>query len=254
VVHSPWCLERLRSEPGVDTSGVEVIPLGARVRPSATAERRASIRERFGLPVDGLIVASFGFVNGDKLGPESLEAFGALAARDASALFVFAGEEADGGAARRRAQALGVSGRVRFLGRQPASDYVDLIDAIDLGINLRRPPTNGETSAALLDLLSAGVATIVTEVATFADYPDAVVRKVRWDGRGPEELRRALLELAGDRGAREALGAGAYSHVREYHAWPRVAARYVAAIERCHAESVAGGVARGRRVSVACPA
>ena len=54
-----------------------------------------------------------------------------------------------------------------------------------MGVNLRRPPTNGETSAALLDLLATGVATIVTDVATFADYPDTVVRKVHWDEPGP---------------------------------------------------------------------
>ena len=33
-----------------------------------------------------------------------------------------------------------------------------------------------------------------------------VVRKVRWDDRGPEELQRALLALASDPGARQALG------------------------------------------------
>jgi glycosyltransferase involved in cell wall biosynthesis len=163
-----------------------------------------------------------------------LDAFRDVAQSDPSAVFVFAGEEADGGASRRQARALGLSDRVRFLGRQPADDYHDLIHAIDLGINLRRPPTNGETSAALLDLLAAGVATIVTDVATFADYPDAVVRKVRWDDRGPEDLRRALLGLAGDRAALEALGNSARDHVRANHEWSRVAGLYVDAIERSH--------------------
>jgi glycosyltransferase involved in cell wall biosynthesis len=79
------------------------------------------------------------------------------------------------------------------------------------------------------------VATIVTDVATFADYPDPVVRKVRWDGRGPENLRRAMLELARDRGTREELGRSALAHVRECHAWSRSAALYVELIERCAA-------------------
>jgi glycosyltransferase involved in cell wall biosynthesis len=202
---------------------------------SRTPEERAAIRDRFGLPRDALIVSSFGFIQPDKLVDEVLDAFRPVAEADGSAWFVCVGDECDGGAARRQVRALGLSDRVRFLGRRPAADYADLIAATDLGVNLRRPPTNGETSAALLDLLSAGVATIVTDVATFADYPDAVVRKVRWDDRGPENLRRAMLELARDRATREALGRSALAHVRECHAWSRSAALYVELIERCAA-------------------
>ena len=47
--------------------------------------------------------------------------------------------------------------RVRFLGRQPASAFTDLMLVTDIGVNLRKPPTNGETSGALLNLLAAGV-------------------------------------------------------------------------------------------------
>ena len=100
-----------------------------------------------------------------------------VARSDPSALFVFAGEEADGGVVRRHAEGLGLSNRVRFLGRQSLSDFNDLIAATDLGVNLRRPPTSGETSAALLSLLASGVATIVTDVATFSDYPSSTVWK-----------------------------------------------------------------------------
>src|SRR5262249_60803105 len=125
-----------------------------------------------------------------------------------------------GGRAGGESEALGLEQRVRFLGRLAAVDYADLIKVIDIGINLRRPPTNGETSAALLDLLAAGVATVVTDVATFGDYPDSVVRKVRWDARGPEELRRALGTLASDPGARQALGGSALAPIRRHHAWP----------------------------------
>jgi glycosyltransferase involved in cell wall biosynthesis len=236
VVHSPWCLEQVRRGSPEEAAKLEVIPLGSRARRLPTAAERAAIRSRFDLPCDALVVASFGFINRDKLSLEALDAFAPVARSDPSALFVFAGQEADGGAARQRAWALGLADRVRFLGRQPAADYADLIAASDLGINLRRPPTNGETSAALLDLLAAGVASIVTDVATFADYPDAVVRKVRWEARGPDELARALASLAGDRAARERLGRAAHDHVRTHHDWSRVAERYRAVIERCRAE------------------
>jgi glycosyltransferase involved in cell wall biosynthesis len=240
VVHSPWCLEQVRAASAADARRVEVIPLGSRARTPPGARERAVIRAQFGLPGEALVVACFGFINLDKMSIEAVRAFQTVAQADPSALFVFAGQEADGGATRQEARALGLADRVRFLGRQPAADYADLLTATDIGINLRRPPTNGETSAALLDLLAAGVATVVTDVATFGDYPDTVVRKVRWDAdaTGQQELGRVLLELARDPRARQALGTRAWNHVRSHHDWSRVAERYVDAIERCHADAI----------------
>jgi glycosyltransferase involved in cell wall biosynthesis len=232
AVHSPWCVEQVRTWMPEHVAKTVVIPLGTAPR-ACTEQERAAIRNRFGLPQEALVVASIGFVHPDKLVREALAAFRAVAQADPSACFLCVGQECDGGAARRQAEALGLSRRVRFLGRRPAADYADLIAVTDIGINLRRPPTNGETSAALLDLLAAGVATIVTDVATFGDYPDSVVHKVRWDARGPEELGRALRTLARDADARRALGSAALDHVRRNHAWPRAAARYVELIERC---------------------
>ena len=122
-------------------------------------------------------------------------------------IFLFVGEEADGGETRRHATQLGLQDRVRFLGRQPASTFADLMLITDIGVNLRRPPTNGETSGALLNLLAAGVPSIITDVATFSDYPAHAVRKVRWETEGQDGLNTAMKDLATNRSTREALGA-----------------------------------------------
>jgi glycosyltransferase involved in cell wall biosynthesis len=234
VVHSPWCLERVRASVPEDAERMVVIPHGIWPR-SLSADERAEIRARFDIPRDALMIASFGFIHPDKMSPEALDAFPSVARSDPSAVFVFAGEEADGGVVRRHSAALGLSDRVRFLGRQAMSDFTDLIAASDLGVNLRRPPTNGETSGALLYLLASGVATIVTDVATFSDYPGTTVWKVRWEADGFAGLERAMHTLAADRPAREALGRAAQAYVREHHEWSRVAKSYVDVIERCHA-------------------
>jgi glycosyltransferase involved in cell wall biosynthesis len=231
VVHSPWCLDRLRDSCPELAGHVEVIPHGIHLR-ETSAGQKAAIRERFGLPRDALIVASFGFLDPNKLHVEAVQAFAEVARSDGSALFLFVGEDSDGGQSRRRILQSGLSERVRFLGRRSWEDFADLIAVTDLGVNLRRPPTNGETSGALLNMLAAGVPTVVTDVATFSDYPDDVVRKVRWDSEGVEGLKRALTELAGDAGARRALGRAASAHVHEHNEWSHVARTYVEVIER----------------------
>jgi glycosyltransferase involved in cell wall biosynthesis len=243
IVHSPWCLERVRATAPEDAERMVVIPHGIRTRDTRAAER-AAIRARFGLPRDALVIGSFGFVHPEKMSREALDAFRSVARSDPSALFLFAGEEADGGIVRRHAEGLGLSDRVRFLGRQPMSDFTDLIAACDLGVNLRLPPTHGETSGALLHLLAAGVATIVTDVGTFSDYPDSTVRKVRWESEGFAGLEQALTVLAGDAPARAALGRAAQAYTRAHHEWPRVAQLYIDVIEESRGRS--GGQAQPR--------
>jgi glycosyltransferase involved in cell wall biosynthesis len=244
VVHSPWCERQVQDSSPQYAEKIVVIPLGGQPRRATEAERAAT-RAKFNLPPDALLVMSFGYVHPGKMCPEALDAFAAVARDDPKALFVFVGEEVDGGEARRHAAGLGLSERVRFLGRQSAASYAELVGVADVGVNLRRPPTNGETSAALLNVLGSGVPTVVTDVGTFSDFPSGVVRKVHWEAEGADGLRRALQELASDRDAREALGRSAWAHVNEYHAWPRVARLYVDAIERCR-EANATGAVKGR--------
>src|SRR5262249_45168854 len=161
--------------------------LGMHPRRIPPAEK-AAVRERFRLPQGVTIYGSFGFINAEKMNLQAIEAFAVIAKENAPSLFILVGEEEDGGEARLPREALGLSSRVRFLGRQPAEAFNDLISITDIGVNLRLPPTNGETSGALLNLLAAGVATIVSDVATFSDYPASVVRKVDWETEGREGL------------------------------------------------------------------
>ena len=115
-----------------------MIPHGIHPKQTTDAER-AAIRERFGLPPDAVVVASFGFVHPDKMSPEALDAFVTVARDVPEALFVFVGEEADGGEVRRHAASLGLSDRVRFLGRQPWEAFA----AVD-----RPSPTSASTSGS----------------------------------------------------------------------------------------------------------
>ena len=111
--------------------------------------------------------------------------------------------ELDNGETRSKVMELGLQHRVRFLGYHPADVRADLAAIADIGVCLRRSPTNGETSAALIDLLRLGVPTIVSDVGSFSDYPDSVVCKHRWGLYGLAGLTKALRKLAEDRPRRE---------------------------------------------------
>ncbi len=227
IVHSRSARGRL----GAYATGKSfVVPHGA--EPIASPTGREETRARLGLSPDALVVGSFGIAHPSKGNAEAVEAFAAVVRAVPESVFLIVGEEADDGQTRRRAEELGLGERVRFLGRSDDDAFLALIAATDLGVALRRPPTHGESSGALLHLLRSGVATVVSDVGSFSEYPDSVVRKVRWgDNDGVDALTRALLDLAADASARAALGRAGRDHVGHEHAWPRVAGRYAEVID-----------------------
>jgi glycosyltransferase involved in cell wall biosynthesis len=169
-----------------------------------------------------------------KCNVETIEAFAPIARSHPSAALMFVGRDLGEGEAQARANALGLHDRVRFLGHVALGAFRDLAAVTDIGINLRRPPTNGETSGALLVLLSAGVPTIVIDVDTFASYPDDVVRKLRWNSELAPELSQALRQLATDVDDRIRLGEAALRYVRGNHSWAKSAALYAEVIEHAY--------------------
>ena len=235
VVHSPWCVDRcVEVDPTIGPK-LRVIPHGARPVPPSR-EDQPSAKARLGLDPNGLVFGSFGFLARGKMNVESLRAFAEILREFPDARYLFAGQDWERGEARAEAASLGVEGRVRFIGHCDDSEFEALIQAVDVGVALRRPPTYGETSGALLDLLRHGVATIVSDVGTFADYPSDVVLKITTH----EELVRAMSELARNPVARAALGQTARDYVAARHAWPVVASHYARLIEENWAN-------RGRR-------
>ncbi len=230
IVHSPWCVEQVRNQLPDHLGKTFVVALrGHCADPSP--EQRSAIRARLEIPPNALVIASLGLLHPSKLNSETIAGFAPLAESIPEALLMFVGREIDDGEARSKAMELGLQHRVRFLGHYPG-DLADLAAIANLGVCLRRPPTKGETSAALLDLLRLGVPTIVSDVGSFSGYPDSVVLKHRWDSDGLAGLTQALRELAEDRPRREALGRSAWHYVNLYHAWPRAADSYAEIIER----------------------
>jgi glycosyltransferase involved in cell wall biosynthesis len=234
IVHSRWCQEHAHRLYPERAGAVYRASYGA--QPEVySPERKAAVRQRFDIPPEALVLTSLGLVANTKLAAESIMAFAKLAQRRADALLLFVGAEVDGGESRRTVERLDLTRQVRFLGHFPADRLSDFGAISDVGICLRRPPTNGETSAALLDLLRLGVPTIVSDVGTFSEYPDTVVRKVPWAGTDLEPLCKAMVELAENPEMRNALGRSALQYVVDVHGWSQLASRYAEIIEETHA-------------------
>ena len=232
AVHSPWCLELVRASMPEFLDKTVVLPMGASLN-VPKAEDRAMTRAHFGIPADAVVFGCFGNLTAMKMYAELIDAFAIVRREIPRALLLVVGKDWEGGDARRRAVEAGIIDRTIFLGKTLRGDYERLVGAVDVGLCFRRPPTHGETSASLLDFLRSGVATVVTDVATFRDYPDAVVEK--WDPtvEGVPGLAERMSKLAIDDERRRMLAGAAVDYVRNHHDWRIAAIAYQNLINRC---------------------
>ena len=133
---------------------------------------------------------------------------------------------------------LGLGDAVRSTGFVPRLDeFLGWMAAVDVVVNLRHP-TVGETSAIALRALAAGRALVVYDQGWYSELPGDVC--VKLPPLDASALRAAIEMLAGDPGAREALGERGRSYALTVHS-PEAAARaYIAFAEKV----VAGAGAR----------
>jgi glycosyltransferase involved in cell wall biosynthesis len=231
VVHSPYCRDLVRTTLPEFLDRTVVVPMGASLNVMASREI-AETRERFGIPFDAIVFGCFGNLTSMKMYEEAIRAFALVRRRIDRAILLFVGKDWEGGRARTLVRDAGVEDRTLFLGSVSKQDYERLVGSVDIGLGLRRPPTYGETSASLLDFLRSGVASIVTDVASFRDYPASVV--VRWDPVRDEipGLAERMVELAGDESRRTSIAKAAVDHVRRHHDWTLAARAYADLVER----------------------
>jgi glycosyltransferase involved in cell wall biosynthesis len=153
-----------------DRSKVGVLPFSVGAIPLASptpAERRP------GPP----LVATFGVVNARKLAGVVIDAFAAATDDQRQARLVFVGpaSEADAAAVRRAAGEAGIGGRVELTGEVDEDGYRRWLDRAWVAVQLRAA-TNGESSGAIGDCLTAGVPTVVTAIGPNRAIPtDAAV-------------------------------------------------------------------------------
>ena len=90
-------------------------------------------------------------------------------------------------------------------GKVTASDYQEWLAKATVAVQLRLF-SNGESSASVGETLAAGIPTVVTDIGTFAEYPDETVVKLPRN-ISSEELATVLNELLADEPRLAALSA-----------------------------------------------
>ena len=217
--------------------------------PSPTdATQREEARKRIGLPTKALLLCSFGLLGRNKFNDRLISGFlRSKLANDPGVYLVFVGENDRGEYGQKLSDTIRRSGlkqRIQITGWVDAETFGAYVRAADIAIQLRGL-SRGETSRAVLDCMSHGLATVVNANGSCADIDRDSVLMLD-DCFDDEELTAALERLADDRVLREAIGAKGQQIIRSFHSPADCAARYAEAIELFHSrdENGLGGLLR----------
>jgi glycosyltransferase involved in cell wall biosynthesis len=213
IVHNDCTRDRvLASRPG---ARIVKVPHHLSLGEQGPTDLRA-LRAGLGLPPEGLLLASFGFITPAKRIDVALRAFARLrreVAPDARYLLV---GEVSPHYDFAKVLTPELSGGVVPVGRTELPAFLRYMAAADVAINLRYPSA-GETSGTLIRLLGLGKAVIVSNTGAFAEIPDGCCAKIDLDASEEELLFATLRALATDPALRRQMGENARRHVAEHH-------------------------------------
>ena len=217
IVHNQWSYEMAMKHHAQDNPLITLIPpVMPPVPLDDTPETIAKLRRKYGVPVDAFVIAPCGIVTKTKRPLEILDAFRALLPDRPDAYLVFVGSVSNqdldpnvdfaSEIARR-----GLTDRITISGYVDIPTFNEYLRLSDVCVTLRYP-SQGETSGALLRMLVHAKASIVTDIGSFANFPDDTVHKLPI----PEGMRRddevamilaAFRRMATDDAYRRDLGA-----------------------------------------------
>jgi glycosyltransferase involved in cell wall biosynthesis len=193
-------------------------------------------RADLGLNDDQFIVASFGLITPQKRINVSLQAFARFRQYFPSSVFVLVGGVLPSYNLEEVIHKVNLEKAVIATGRTDLDTFLRYMAIADLGVNLRFP-TAGETSASLIRLMGMGKPVIVSNVGSFAEFPDDCCAKVDVDEYEEALLFEYMKFLAANEAVRRQMGENARRYVEENHTLEGSAKAYVEVIEQVLSQS-----------------
>jgi len=186
---------------------------------------RMGFRARLGLNESTPLIGVFGFLKPYKRIAESLRAFKRLIRVRPDARMVLVGEPHPDFPLASLIRGMGLDEHVRMLGFTPIEDFNGYIAACDVILNLRFP-TVGESSGTLLRSLGMGRAVVVSNIGSFAEFPDAICLKVPVDATEEDTIYEYLNLLVSRPELAREMGARARAWVEKECNWDLCARQY----------------------------
>lgn len=222
IVHSDFARQMVK---GANPKAVVIhIPHGAQIAADPKKEKQDS-RKRLGMDQEELILGTFGYIWENKRIASILKALKIFKQRHKEKKFHFyiVGEVHIPDLKEQICE-LELNDQVTVTGFVSLKDLEDYIKACDIALNLRYP-TQGESSGTLCRLLGMGKIVMVTDIGSFREYPDDVVRRICYDSHEVDDIAACLEDLTADSKSLEQEAEKVLSYMKNY-SWEENAKRY----------------------------
>ncbi len=212
------------------------IPL---LRVPAVACNKKHARKLLGLSDDCFYMCSFGMLGAAKLNQDLLNAWlHSALAHDDTCQLIFVGDSVEGQYEKNLWQMIEDSGlkqRIIISGWVDDATFRHYLEAADIAVQLR-VHSRGETSAAVLDCMNYGLATIINAHGSMAYLSDQFVYKLP-DVFSQQQLIEALETLWKDDDLRQSLGDKARQMIHADHAPHHCVKHYFQVIEQFYQDA-----------------
>jgi sugar transferase (PEP-CTERM/EpsH1 system associated) len=196
---------------GVDTG--RYAPLDGR--------QRAALRSRLGFSEDHILIGSVGTLYWIKDPETLLTAAAEVLRRSSQAIFLWVGDGQLRESLRHRAERMGLSHRVRYLGRR--DDVADILAALDIFV---LPSIAEGLSYSILEAMATGLPVVTTRVGGNPELVRDGREGLLISPRQPQQLAEALVILADRPQLRRHMGASGRRRVEERFSLMDMVQRY----------------------------
>lgn len=196
------------------------------------------VKNKLNIPLDKIILASFGFVTSPKQIGFTLKAISEIKEDLPDFLFYIVGEVSNSVPLEALISEYNLEENVKILG------YVDFehlhlyMQASDIVINLRYPSA-GETSAALYRAMGMGKCCLVFDYSSFSDLPDDTLIKIKLDTHDTVAMKKKLEYFTNNTDEIRIIEKKAKQYISKKHSLSVSANQYIEAIQSTFSKKMA---------------